>query len=403
MNERERTYAVLGCGRQGTAAALDLARLGGAGAILLADAEAARAERLRERLLGWLPAEEAPHLETETLDASDPGAVEGALRGADAAVAAVPYRFLVGVTEAAISVGTHCCDLGGHPETVRAQLERDEAARRAGVAVVPDCGQAPGMATTLTMLALSMVPEPESVEVWDGGLPVDPEPPLGYRLTFDVRGLTNEYDGPSWVIRDGRAVALEALAERQTVSFPPPLGELEAFTASGTSSTLPWTLEGELEEFTSRIVRYPGHLDVVRAMRELGLLSLDPVTVEAAGAGGSVEVVPRRVTEAVMEPVLVGEGPIEDVVVVRVHCTGRRDGGPVRAEVDLMTFSDPETGLTAMQRCTGFDAAVVAAMAAGGEVEPGVSVRERSVDPVAYVRELDRRGIPVERRLVPPG
>ncbi len=96
-----------------------------------------------------------------------------------------------------------------------------------------------------------------------------------------------------------------------------------------------------------------------------------------------------------------GEGPIADVVVVRVHCAGRDGGRPVRAEVDLMTFHDPETGLTAMQRCTGFDAAIVAAMAARGEIEPGVSVRERSVDPERYVEELARRGIEVERRRVP--
>ena len=34
----------------------------------------------------------------------------------------------------------------------------------------------------------------------------------------------------------------------------------------------------------------------------------------------------RRLTETLLEPILVGESPIEDVVVVRVHCTGRSNG-----------------------------------------------------------------------------
>lgn len=394
------TYAVLGCGRQGTASALDLARFGGARRILLADADAERAEALEERLRAWLPSDALPAVELRRVDASDPGAVRDALEPAEAAVVAVPYRFLLGVTEAAIAAGTHACDLGGHPATVQDQLELDGAARDGGVTVVPDCGQAPGMATTLTVLAMGMVEEPDVVELWDGGLPVDPEPPLYYRLTFDVRGLTNEYDGPAWVVRDGEPVALDALEERQEVSFPPPLGRLEAFTASGTSSTLPWSLEGEVREFTSRIVRHPGHLDAVRTLKELGLLGLEPVEVETTRPGERVEVRPRRVTEAVLEPTLVGDGPVEDVVVVRVHCMGRSDGERVRSEVDLMTFSDPETGLTAMQRCTGFDAAIVAAMAARGELEPGISVREGSVDPDRYVRELARRGIEIDREVV---
>ncbi len=388
-------YVVLGCGRQGRAAALDLARFGGAQSITLADADRERADSTARALREWIPAGEGVVLSTVRCDASDPDAVARLVEGADALVAAVPYRFLLGVTRAAVDAGVHACDLGGHPDTVEAQLELDEAARDAGVAVVPDCGQAPGMATTLTMLALGMIDDPERVELWDGGLPVDPEPPLHYRLTFDIRGLTNEYDGPSWVLRDGEVVAEDSLDGRQEVRFPEPLGRLEAFYASGTASTLPWSLRGRVTDFTSRIVRYPGHLDAMRTLKELGLFDLDPVEVEGA------EVVPRRLTEAVLEPLVVGEGAIEDVVVVRVHCTGRHEGRAVRSEVDLMTFHDPDTGLTAMQRCTGFDAAIVCAMAARGEIDAGVSLREASVDPEAYVGELARRGIEVERRVVP--
>jgi lysine 6-dehydrogenase len=237
------------------------------------------------------------------------------------------------------------------------------------------------------------VAEPEELEVWDGGLPLHPEPPLFYRLTFAVQGLTNEYDGPCYNIRDGEVVALESLTERQSVEFPPPLGRLEAFCASGTGSTFPWTYRGKLRQFTSRIVRYPGHLDVIRTLKDLGFFSEMPVMVDGR------LLPPRRLTEALLEPLLVGTTPIQDVVVVRVHCTGRADGRRVRAEVDTLIFHDPDAGLTAMQRCTGFDAAIVAAMMARNEIPPGVAVRELSIDPERYVKELDRRNMRVTRKL----
>jgi lysine 6-dehydrogenase len=249
------------------------------------------------------------------------------------------------------------------------------------------------MATSLMALALSMVPSPDNLEVWDGGLPLHPEPPLFYRLTFAVQGLTNAYDGPCYNLRDGEVVALESLSEVQTVDFPRPLGRLEAFCASGTSSTFPWTHRDKLRQFTSRIVRYPGHLDAIRTLKSLGFFSQKPLAVDGCVLS------PRRLTETLLEPLLVGDTPIQDVVVVRVHCTGRAKRRPVRAEVDALVHHDPKTGLTAMQRCTGFDAAIVAAMMAGGGIAPGVVVRELSLNPERYVAELARRGMDVTRRL----
>jgi hypothetical protein len=52
-----------------------------------------------------------------------------------------------------------------------------------------------------------------------------------------------------------------------------------------------------------------------------------------------------------------------------------------------------------MQQCTGFDAAIVAAMMARGELPPGAAVRELSVDPERYVAELERRGMGVTRAI----
>jgi lysine 6-dehydrogenase len=387
-------YVVLGSGRQGTAAVYDLATRGDAGEIVLGDASGARAQEAAAWVASRLGPANRVALTARTVDGGSDSAVRSLLERADAAISALPYRHNPVITQAAISARCNLCDLGGHPATTREQLALSDSARQAGISVVPDCGQAPGMATSLMSLALTMVPEPEGLEVWDGGLPLHPAPPLFYRLTFAVQGLTNEYDGPCYNLRNGEVVALESLSEVQMVDFPPPLGRLEAFCASGTGSTFPWTYRGKLRSFTSRIVRYPGHLAAIRVLKDLGFLAEKAVTVD------NCVIAPRRMTETLLEPILVGEGPIEDVVVVRVHCTGRANGRVVRAELDTMVYYDPDLGLTAMQRCTGFDAAIVAAMLARGEVEPGVAVRELSVNPERYLSELTRRGMEVSRRVI---
>jgi lysine 6-dehydrogenase len=386
-------YVILGSGRQGIAAAYDLALRGDASEIVLADASDERAREAVSWVSSRLPADHPVRLTPKPVNGGNADSVVALLRNTDAAISALPYRYNLDITRYAIQARCHLCDLGGHPETTTAQLQLNDSARRARVSVVPDCGQAPGMATSLMALALSMVPSPENLEVWDGGLPLNPEPPLFYRLTFAVQGLTNEYDGPCYNLRNGEVVALESLSEVQTVDFPRPLGRLEAFCASGTGSTFPWTYRGKLRQFTSRIVRYPGHLDAIRTLKSLGFFSQKPLAVDGCVLS------PRRLTETLLEPLLVGDTPIQDVVVVRVHCTGRAKRRPVRAEVDALVHHDPKTGLTAMQRCTGFDAAIVATMMASGGIAPGVAVRELSLNPERYVAELARRGMHVTRRI----
>jgi lysine 6-dehydrogenase len=132
------TYAVLGAGRQGTAAAYDMARWGGAHRILMADrdGEVARSAADRvNRMVGAAVAEPAQ------VDVTDLEAVEHLLRGVDAALSAVPYIYNLGITRAAIRARCSLCDLGGNTAIVRQQHAFHEEALAAGVSIIPDCGQ----------------------------------------------------------------------------------------------------------------------------------------------------------------------------------------------------------------------------------------------------------------------
>jgi lysine 6-dehydrogenase len=69
---------------------------------------------------------------------------------------------------------------------------------------------------------------------------------------------------------------------------------------------------------------------------------------------------------------------------------------------DLLDRFDPETGITAMMRTTGYSLAITGAFQAAGEIEPGVWTPDESMPAAAYIDALARRNVVIhEHRLTP--
>ena len=304
--------AVLGAGIVGTAAAWDLTRRGHEVVVADSRPEAAAAA-------AGIAAATAL-----TLDATDDAAVRAALRDVDGVVSAVPYALGVEVARAAIATGTHYFDFGGNPTIVGRQLLLDDDARRAGVAVVPDCGLAPGMADVLAAGAVAALGDGpiDEVRLRVGALPQIPTGALGYQLAFNPAGLINEYAEPCEVIVGGRYATVEPLTGTEEVAWEG-WGPLEAFHTAGGSSSLPRRWEGRVHDLDYKTLRFPGHGIIVRAMLETGLFD------ESAQAATGVA--PRTVLLEALTRHLPSGAP--DLVLVRVWAAARprRDhphGGP---------------------------------------------------------------------------
>ena len=151
-------YAVLGAGRQGTACAYDMIKFGEGDSVVLADLSLKSAQAAAARVNALLEVDCARGVQ---LDVTDLEAVGALLAGVDAFLSAVPYYYNVGITQAAVQAGASMCDLGGNTDLVREQLGFDAEARTAGISVIPDCGQVPGMGTTLMVYAMSLLDETE--------------------------------------------------------------------------------------------------------------------------------------------------------------------------------------------------------------------------------------------------
>ncbi len=385
-------YAVIGAGRQGTAAAYDLGRHGDAECVWMADADRGQAERAADRVNALLGSRLAT---AASLDASDPHGVAEWLRvqHVSAFVSAVPYYFNLGLTHAAIQAGAGMTDLGGNSDVVFAQLELSDGAREAGIGVVPDCGQVPGMGTSLVVYALEQLDEPSEVFMWDCGLPAHPEPPWNYRLTFAIDGLTNEYDGECLYIRQGKTVRLPTLEEFEVVEFPSPIGKLEAFTTAGGLTTAARTFAGRLKTLQNKTLRYPGNFVQLKTIQQLGLLDLEPRLVQGK------PVIPRQVLHTLWEPQIRADPDIEDLIIIRILAKGRRAGKPTDVWVDLLHYADKQTGFTAMEQGTGWHAAILLEAIAAERVPHGVIPVELAMSGADFVRDAARRGFDVQLRV----
>jgi lysine 6-dehydrogenase len=250
----------------------------------------------------------------------------------------------------------------------------------------------PGMGTSLCVYAMELLDEPVDVYMWDGGIPQKPRPPFKYLLTFHIAGLTNEYAEPGAFLRDGKITLVEPMTELETVEFPEPIGKLEAFVAGGGTDTMPWTFEGKLRTLQNLTLRWPGHFAQLRAYWDLGLWDLKPIKV------GAQEVVPRDVFHALFEPRVVIPGD-EDMVIVRVKALGKKDGRQAEALVEMIDYFDKATGFSAMERGTGWSAAIVAEMMARGQTPRGAGGVESMVPARPFVEALRERGVGVTEKV----
>ncbi len=370
---------VLGAGLQGCACAYDLLQRDEVEAVTVADINP-------RQIPPFLKKAASPRLKLARLDARKPAALRRAMEGHDAALCALPYYFNLPAARAATAAGVHFADLGGNTEIVLKQKQLDNAAREAGISVIPDCGLAPGMVNILAAEGIRRVGAADTVRIYVGGLPQQPEPPLNYQIVYSLEGALDYYTTPSWVLRDGQPTQVEALSELESIAFPAPVGTLEAFHTGGGISILPWSYSGKVRVMEYKTLRYPGHVAIMRPIRELGLLDAKPIKV------GDVKVVPRDVFIAAVSPRLT-KPESRDLVALHVEVTGT-DGK--RVAWQMIDRYDEARGISAMMRTTGYSLAITGLMQADGRITArGVATPDEAVPFAAYVSELARRGVEI--------
>ena len=371
---------VLGAGLQGSACAYDLLQNPEVTQVRLADLHF-------DHLPAFLKPLSGERLIPTTLDVRDREAVLALMRECDAVMSAIPYYFNFALAECAVEAGVHFCDLGGNTEIVFQQKELAERAVAKGVTVIPDCGVAPGMVNILAEYGIKQLDSADSVRIYVGGLPQNPEPPLNYQIVYSLEGVLDYYTTLSWVVRNGKREQVVALSERENIDFPAPAGQLEAFHTAGGLSTMAFRYGDKIPTMEYKTLRYPGHAEKMEMIRELGLLDLEPVDVKGN------KVAPRDVFVSVVGPKLT-KPKGKDLLVLRVEVSGKKGGKPATRRFDLIDKYDEEHGISAMMRTTGYSLSITGQFQASGKVTPpGVWTPDECMPAKAYIDELRKRGM----------
>jgi len=143
-----------------------------------------------------------------------------------------------------------------------------------------------------------------------------------------------------------------------------------------------------------KTLRYPGHVEKVRLLRELGFFDDEPLQVEGE------QVSPRLVTARLLERSL-WRTDIGDLLAMMIEVKGEADGKEAGYRYYILDRFDREKGVTAMARTTAYTASIVAGMLAEGVIEEkGVIPPERlgmnEMVAERLLSELRARGVVVE-------
>lgn len=297
----------------------------------------------------------------------------------DVVISALPAKYNLGLAEAAILADTNFCDLGGVVEITRKMLQLGNKYHNIKSSIVPDCGLMPGLGLIILLKLFlecsAQMLRPNSATIYVGGIPQKPKPPLFYQPMFCIEGLMHLCFDKAPIVRNGEIILADPFSEYEQIHVPELIpyskqfnGTVEAFITAGTSIA-PWYLQKcDIENFCEKTIRWPGFVEFVK-----------PLTQDNFG---------EKMKATISAPI---DENNPDLVWMKVELSGKDSNStPWSRNVTLLDLLDPETGLTAMQRTTGFTTAIIAEMMTEGKTKPGVNTPENALDHSGLNEVIDR-------------
>lgn len=267
-------------------------------------------------------------------------------------ISCLPTQLNPDIARGCASKGWGYVDLGGRLEDTEEVIKHHKTARSSGCTLVPDCGVAPGLVSSIAGYLDKN--EAKAVHIYCGGLPKHPKEPLNYIKAFMPEGVVKEYTGVVEIIKDGKLEYVPALSGVSKV-LDTPLGDLEAVYTSGSVSLTPRALKN-LKNFSYKTVRYAPTAD-------------NPTSHWSYVKNNIMwQPNPVEIFDKMTEPV----GPSNpDLLYLRVFSDKHELlGDPIKAE--WVWNYDYENNISAMAQITGYTVAAAATMIHEGKLPEGV-------------------------------
>jgi len=328
---------VLGSGMMGQAIAFDLCKYSCFNEITIIDKNTQALSSAKK----FLNREKINFLE---LNVEKTDEIKYLFQNYNVAISAVSYRFNYELAKIAVETETHFLDLGGNNEIVEKEKKLFENAKKQNITIIPDCGLAPGLTSTIARDIIERLDSVDYIRMRVGGLPIDPKSPLNYQIVFSLNGLINEFIEDSIVLDHGQIIKKRSMTDIETIMFPKPFGEMEAFLTSGGCSTLPYTYKNKVDNLDYKTIRYPGHCEKFKILLDLGLGGEKTIKI------GENEIIPRKILIYFLNKNLPKNGL--DVVLLKVFSKGLKNGKKVYLDYTLIDYYDKKNNITAMMRTT---------------------------------------------------
>ncbi len=346
---------VLGSGLMGPAAAFNALADPQVTQVTMADMNQAQLDTARTELANKPGFEK---LITTQLDLSDLAAASQLMAQHDAIVAALPSTISSTGLRAAMAAQRPWVDLTWPPQDQVPDLRSQVAA--AGILVIPGCGVEPGLTEIWARHLAGKLDRVDELHILCGGIPTNPSGPLGYKIVFGGRRLPlRPY--PAGVVENGQYTTVPRYSGVEPVTFEG-VGECEAWH----EGFMPWLLEldalKDLKTGTQKTVRWPGYAAKVTVLNDMGLLSDELIDVDG------VKIAPKKLLDTLLYPHVQMQGADRDITTFRVTVIGEQAGRRASYKVEMVDRYDETLGFTSMARVTAFTGAIVARMAARGEL-----------------------------------
>ena len=298
-------------------------------------------------------------LNTIRLDVRDQVATTKLMAEHDAVVGALD-RPVIGLgIRAAAKAGIPLVDLLWPFEEESAGLK--QLVEDAGSLAVVGCGVEPGLTEIMARYLAEKLDRVDELHIKCGGIPEEPTPPLGYKIVFGGKRMPL-WEGDAHIVENGQLKAVPRYSGAHVVHFPG-VGQVEAWN----EEFFPWLMELDvlkgLKLGTQMTVRWPGYAEKASVLWELDLVSTTPIDVSG------VQVAPKDLLDALLYPHVRMEEGDRDITCFRVEVIGEKKGRPRRYQIESVDRYDEELGFTSMARTTGFTGAIVARMAARGDLQ----------------------------------
>lgn len=318
--------------------------------VTIADHSMARLQQLRKKL----------EVDIKRIDAkSDP--LAPVMNGFDAVSGALPGRLGMKTIKEACKAGVNLVDNSFMEEDF---YSFSKEAKDCGITIVPDSGIAPGLSNIIVGRVAADYKHLEDVDIKVGGVPETNIPPLGYKVVFSPLDTLDEFTRKVAIVKNWKVVDAEP-GDGLEYFFVDNLGSMESFYTNGLRSLLRNIKARNMSEKT---VRYRGHLEKIKFLKEMGLLADKPIDID----GGRVS--PKEVLAALFLEKLSFPN-VKDVLYMEIRITP-----PDGKDTEVYTIfdkMDEKTGFSAMTRTTGFtNASMVRLLLAGKIKEKGIVAPE---------------------------